>query len=274
MVAWRITICGFRCSFNPSNSDTRKIVVATRVEAHVPISSKTMKNRLALQHHLQQVHQALSPQMYPRIRYQQLMRMVIRKMKTRNLETGLLDCIVKVNIEHQRLDTPRNPCCEVCQRSRMYKKRTQSKRYDSLSSRGALPEVTTFGERIACDFIIVSKARTEGRNNVVLVVRDEFSGLMRAFPCGSKSSETIKKHLLAFLGPRFQVAPIEHDEKRSGWRVHCIMFTWASSMSLSLLLRAGGLTTANSRGRFALLKRCREHFIYRLDFIPSKVYGS
>ena len=141
-----------------------------------------------------------------------------------------------------------------------------------VRSRGGLPEVTTFGECIACDFIIVSKARTEDRNNVVLVVRDEFSGLMRAFPCGSKSSETINKHLLAFLGPRFQVAPIEHDEKRSGWRVHCIMFTWASSVSL--LLRAGGLTTANSRGRFALLKRCQEHFIYRLVFIPSKVYGS
>ncbi len=52
--------------------------------------------------------------------------------------------------EHQRLHIPKNPCCEVCQRSRMYKRKTQSKRYDSLSSRGALPEVTKFGQRIAC----------------------------------------------------------------------------------------------------------------------------
>ena len=70
----------------------------------------------------------------------------------------------------------------------MYKKRTQSKRHDSLSSKGALPEVTTFGERSACDFIIISKARTEGRNNVVLVVRDEFSGLIRAFATGVAGS--------------------------------------------------------------------------------------
>ena len=89
----------------------------------------------------------------------------------------------------------------------MYKRRTQSKRCDRLGSSGHLPEVTPFGERMACDFIIVSKARTEGRNNVVLVVRDEFSGLIRAFPCGSKSSETINKHLLAFLGPSSHVVP-------------------------------------------------------------------
>jgi len=126
-----------------------------------------MEHRLALQHHLQQVHQALSPQMYLQIRYLQLMGMVIRKMKTRNLEKLYRE---SQSVERQRVHIPKDPCCEVCPRSRMYKKRTQSKRYDSLSSKGALPEVTTFGERIACDFIIVSKARTEGCNNVVLVV--------------------------------------------------------------------------------------------------------
>ena len=111
------------------------------------------------------------------------------------------------SIEHQRLHIPKNPYCEVCQRSRVYKKRTQARRYDRLGSRGDLPEVTSFGERLACDFIIVSKARTEGRNNNALVVRDEFSGLVRAFPCGSKSSETINKHLLSFLGPSYNHVP-------------------------------------------------------------------
>ena len=111
------------------------------------------------------------------------------------------------SVEHQILHIPKNPYCEICQRIRMYKRRTQSKRYDQLGSRGDLPEVASFGERIACDFIIVSKARTEGRHNVVLVVRDEYSGLIGAFPCGSKSSETINKHLLAFLGPSYHVVP-------------------------------------------------------------------
>ena len=89
----------------------------------------------------------------------------------------------------------------------MYRRRTNSKRFDPLESRGMLPEVTAFGQRLACDFIIVSKARTEGRDNVVLVVRDEFSGFIRAFPTGSKRSETINKHLLAFLGPNFYKQP-------------------------------------------------------------------
>ena len=107
------------------------------------------------------------------------------------------------SIEHKRLHIPKNPTCEVCQRSRMYRRRTNSKRHDPLESRGMLPEVTAFGERLACDFIIVSKSRTEGRDNVVLVVRDEFSGFVRAFPLGSRSSENINKHLLAFLGPSY-----------------------------------------------------------------------
>ena len=111
------------------------------------------------------------------------------------------------SVEHKRLHIPKNPTCEICQRSRMYRRRTNSKRHDPLESRGMLPEVTAFGERLACDFIIVSKSRTEGRDNVVLVVRDEFSGFVRAFPLGSRSSENINKHLLAFLGPSYYKQP-------------------------------------------------------------------
>ena len=110
-------------------------------------------------------------------------------------------------IEHKRLHIPKNPACEICQRSRMYHKRTNSKRFAQFESRGMLPETKAFGERLSCDFIIVSKARTEGRDNVVLIVRDEFSGFIRAFPTSSKSRETINKHLLAFLGPSFYKQP-------------------------------------------------------------------
>ena len=62
------------------------------------------------------------------------------------------------SVEHKRLRIPKNPTCEICQRSRMYRRRTNSKRHDPLESRGMLPEVTAFGERLACDFIIVSKS--------------------------------------------------------------------------------------------------------------------
>ena len=53
------------------------------------------------------------------------------------------------SVEHKRLHIPKNPTCEICQRSRMYRRRTNSKRHDPLESRGMLPEVTTFGERLA-----------------------------------------------------------------------------------------------------------------------------
>ena len=45
------------------------------------------------------------------------------------------------------------------------------------------------------------------RDMIVLVVRDEFSGFIRAFPLGSRSSENINKHLLAFLGPSYHKQP-------------------------------------------------------------------
>ena len=195
------------------------------------------------------------------------MGMVIRKMKTRNLERLYRE---SQSVERQRVHIPKNPCCEVCPRSRMYKKRTQSKRYDSLSSKGALPEVTTFGERIACDFIIVSKARTEGCNNVVLVVRDESSGLIRAFRVDQRAVRQCK-HLLAFLGPSYQVAPsvMMKSDQAGEFIASCSQLGFQHEPTLE-----GRCTTANSRGRSALLKRCQEHFIYRLDFIRSKIYGS
>ena len=91
--------------------------------------------------------------------------------------------------------------------NRMYRRRINSKRYDPLANRGIHEEMVAFGQRLACDFIIVSKVRTEGRDNVVLVVRGEFSGFIRACPWGSKSNETINKHLLSFLGPSYHKHP-------------------------------------------------------------------
>ena len=153
------------------------------------------------------------------------------------------------SIEHQRLHIPKNPYCEVCQRSRVYKKRTQARRYDRLGSRGDLPEVTSFGERLACDFIIVSKARTEGRNNNVLVVRDEFSGLVRAFPRGSKSSETINKHLLSFLGPSYNHVPsfMMKSDQASEFSASCAQLGFQQESTLE---RTAGHTTPSSKGKF------------------------
>lgn len=69
-----------------------------------------------------------------------------------------------------------------------------------MHARGDLEAATGFGERLACDFIAASKACTEGRNNVVLIARDEHiydSGYIRAHPYGAKASETINKNCCA-----------------------------------------------------------------------------
>ena len=66
------------------------------------------------------------------------------------------------SLERKRLHIPKNPACEVCQRSRMYRRRINSKSHDPLESRGMLEETIAFGERLACDFI-VSKAPRSGQ---------------------------------------------------------------------------------------------------------------
>ena len=109
--------------------------------------------------------------------------------------------------------------------------------------------MTSFGERIVCDFIIVSKARTEGRNNVVLVVRDGYSGLIRAFPCGSKSSETINKHLLAFLGPSYHVVPsiMMKSDQAGEFMASCSQLGFQHEPTLETV----GLTTVSLSAKYA-----------------------
>ena len=83
----------------------------------------------------------------------------------------------------------------------MYKKRTAKTRAD-LHDRGSLEPVSAFGERTATDFIIVRKFR-DGRENVVQVVRDEFSGWLRAYPTASRDTGSVVRNALSFLGPSY-----------------------------------------------------------------------
>ena len=103
-------------------------------------------------------------------------------------------------IEHQMSHYPKNPTCSICQRSRMYKKRTTKFRADPLADRGSLDPVTAFGERIATDFIIVRKLKS-GRENAVQVIRDEFSGWLRAYPIATRDTDSVVRNILTFLGP-------------------------------------------------------------------------
>jgi len=89
----------------------------------------------------------------------------------------------------------------------MYRRRVTRKRHDPLEAKGHLEEVTEFGQRLASDFIIVSKSHKNDKESVVLVIRDEYSGYLAAYPCAKRTSEVIVKSMLAFLRPSFHAHP-------------------------------------------------------------------
>lgn len=107
------------------------------------------------------------------------------------------------SLEHKLCHFPKNASCPICQRSRMYRKRVRRFRHDPLADRGALDPVTTFGERIATDFVIVQKLST-GKEHAVQVIRDEYSGWLRAFPLAKRDTSTVVGNILAFLGPSYE----------------------------------------------------------------------
>ena len=90
----------------------------------------------------------------------------------------------------------------MCSRSRTYRNKVTSKPHDPLRDRGELPTVKQVGERLATDFIIVQKTKS-GSENVVQVIRDEFSGWVRAFPLTKRDADTVGRNLLEFLGPAY-----------------------------------------------------------------------
>ena len=111
------------------------------------------------------------------------------------------------SIQHRMCHIPKNPYCDICRRSRMYRRKVTRKRHDPLEARGGLEEVTKFGQRLALDFIIVNKSHANDKEAVVLVIRDEYSGYLAAYPCAKRNSDNIVRSTLSFLGPSFHEHP-------------------------------------------------------------------
>ena len=112
------------------------------------------------------------------------------------------------SLEHQMRHIPKNRYCDTCQRARMYRRKITNKRADPLADRGELEPVTEFGQRVAADFIIVSKTLKDEKETVVLVLRDEFSGFIAAYPAPTRSQDSIVKSVLSFLGPTYFARPM------------------------------------------------------------------
>ena len=82
----------------------------------------------------------------------------------------------------------------------MYRKKVRRFRPNPFKDRGALEPTTAFGQRIATDFMIVQKHSSGGKEHSVQVIRDEFSGLVRAFPMYKRDTANVSSNILTFLG--------------------------------------------------------------------------
>ena len=52
------------------------------------------------------------------------------------------------SVRHQIVTYPKNPYCDTCRRSRMYRRKVTQKRHDPLADRGDLEPVAEFGQRL------------------------------------------------------------------------------------------------------------------------------
>ena len=118
----------------------------------------------------------------------------------------LSDAVVRaraeaVSIEHRINHFPKHPLCDVCNRAKLFSKRIRSHRVPDPDS--DLPDSTKFGEQVEIDHMIVSKS-SEGKEFLVLIVYDTFSGIINAYPASSKSSDFVFTCLRHFVGHRFK----------------------------------------------------------------------
>ena len=106
-----------------------------------------------------------------------------------------------VSIQHRLNHFPKNPLCDVCNRAKLFSKRIKSRRVPDPES--DLPDASSFGEQIAIDHMVVTKS-SGGREFLVLIVYDSFSGIVNAYPTRTKSSEFVYQCLRHFVGLRYK----------------------------------------------------------------------
>ena len=106
-----------------------------------------------------------------------------------------------VSIEHRIRHFPKHPLCDICNRAKLFSKRIRSHRVEDPES--DFPDPSSFGEQVAIDHMIVSKS-SGGREFVLPIVYDTFSGILNAYPASSKSSDFVYTCLKHFVGLRYQ----------------------------------------------------------------------
>ena len=145
-------------------ADKTQIVVADRVEDHVPIFAETMQfNNVS--YDLAAASSQEDPSSVPDAPDDPPPPDGDGRLSDADSEDGDEDPLPRAqrlqaearSLQHRMCHIPKNPYCDICRRSRMYRRKITKKRHDPLEARGGLEEVTMFGQRLAADFIIVNK---------------------------------------------------------------------------------------------------------------------
>ena len=88
-----------------------------------------------------------------------------------------------VSIDHRINHFPKLPLCDICNRAKLFSKRIRSHRI--LDPESDLPESSKFGEQVAVDHMVVWTS-SGGKEFLVLIGYDSFSGIANAYPASSK----------------------------------------------------------------------------------------
>ncbi|OLP98785.1 hypothetical protein AK812_SmicGene18734 [Symbiodinium microadriaticum] len=111
------------------------------------------------------------------------------------------------SIHHKFCHRPKNPCCKVCQKAKMYS--PQARKAGGSSSITS----TKYGDHITVDHIITRDMLDHGYDDqkVALVVKDVYSQFRYVYPSDTKNSDQCHEDLLHFLGKDDDVGIIYSD---------------------------------------------------------------
>ena len=116
-----------------------------------------------------------------------------------------------VSMEHRINHFPKHPLCDICNRAKLFLKRIRSHCVPDPES--DLPESSRSGEQVASDHVVVSKS-SGGKEFLVLVVYDSFSGIVNAYPATPKGSDFVYSCLRHFV-----LDPNASPALMAGWKL-------------------------------------------------------
>ena len=120
---------------------------------------------------------------------------------------------------------PKDRSCEICQRTKITRAPCRRRKGE------AVPRAVNFGDLITADHKVLSD-NCESRNNhrYAVVVQDEATQWIQAYPCKNKTSKETQRSLQKFLEPERKPKVIYTDNSLEFGKA-CEDFSWNHCMS-------------------------------------------